>query len=213
MVAITATASSFIEGPGRACRLVSFTNCKIYAVDAPQIVDPIRVAMGEEATPLLSSNGESACVIISHGSEPVFSANELSQGEIGFLLESGGRARLSGNTIRMQKKCGVSVMLMSSDHSSTADPLEAAPSVVLDGGNLFDRCRVGVDVFCGSTGGRARDDGLTPWIPSRSSLMSSSGDGDDIRCAHRQAVFNFPAMDRHEAWMSFTASSTTFSRI
>jgi parallel beta-helix repeat protein len=159
VVVVGATSSSYADSPGRACRQVTFSSCKIYAADAPVVVDALRAAMGEEATPMLSSAGEKACVIICHGSEPVFNSNELLQGDIGFLLESGGRARLTANVIRMQKKCGVSVMLPPLDTGASA------PAVVLDGGNLFDRCRVGVDISCGGCG-RVWEDGLMAWLPN-----------------------------------------------
>ncbi|KEG13596.1 hypothetical protein DQ04_00911080 [Trypanosoma grayi] len=120
-----------------ACRKVTVTKCHIY-VTSEYYKPKDREWIGDTAT------GSPSCVLISRGACPVFTFNELLEGFIGFTFEFAGSAVLEGNVICNQKQCGILAIV--DEKSYSADTKEQ--NLRITGGNLIDRCHIGIDVHC-----------------------------------------------------------------
>ncbi|KAH9593032.1 Right handed beta helix domain [Trypanosoma melophagium] len=120
-----------------ASRRVTVTKCHIYVT--PDVFKPKDREWISDAV-----SGPPVCVTISRGACPVFSYNELLQGNIGFKFEFAGSASLEGNGIFNQKICGILAIV--DDKSYTSE--SKAQNLRISGGNIIDRCLIGIDVKC-----------------------------------------------------------------
>ncbi|ORC91667.1 uncharacterized protein TM35_000052630 [Trypanosoma theileri] len=120
-----------------ACRKVTVTKCHIYVT--PDVFKP-----KDREWSVDGIAGPPVCVIISRGAAPVFSYNELLQGNIGFKFEFAGSASLEGNGIYNQKICGILAIVDERNFISESK----TQNLRISGGNLIDRCLIGIDVQC-----------------------------------------------------------------
>ncbi|KAG5501431.1 hypothetical protein JKF63_03244 [Porcisia hertigi] len=124
-------------------------------------VEHCRFSISEDGSRSTSSNGpaggaggaatggctniamSACCIVLSQWAAPTIAMNEFLEGEIGVLIEGPSTAKLKGNTIRLQRRCGILAIVeegfgYSQDHKTLR----------ITGDNLLDRCHVGIDVQC-----------------------------------------------------------------
>ncbi|RNF04894.1 hypothetical protein TraAM80_05032 [Trypanosoma rangeli] len=120
-----------------ACRKVTVTKCRIYL--SPEKFRPKERDWGGNEKIV----GPPSCVVIARGACPVFTYNEIIEGYVGFTFEFSGDAVLEGNSICNQKHCGILVIVDERSYSSNIKQ-----NVRITGGNVIDRCLIGVDIRC-----------------------------------------------------------------
>ncbi|RNF12042.1 uncharacterized protein Tco025E_06646 [Trypanosoma conorhini] len=120
-----------------ACRKVVVNACRIYVSSEMFRPKEREWGGGEKFV------GPPSCVVISRGACPVFKYNELLEGFVGFTFEFSGAAVLEGNSIYNQRHCGILVVVDERSYSS-----DAKQNVRITGGNVIDRCLIGVDIHC-----------------------------------------------------------------
>ncbi|PBJ79171.1 hypothetical protein BCY84_03121 [Trypanosoma cruzi cruzi] len=139
-VKVHATQSGFddkIPVENLACRKVSISKCRIYVTS--EIFRP------KEREWMVTEKlvGLPSCVLVSRGACPVFTYNEILEGFIGVTFESAGATVLEGNSIYNQKSCGILVLV---DEKNPYP--DAKQNLRISGGNVIDRCLIGIDVHC-----------------------------------------------------------------
>ncbi|GET89728.1 hypothetical protein, conserved [Leishmania tarentolae] len=116
------------------CSEVVVTHCR-FSIDS--------VSSFASGKAVMSSGGSACSMILTHGAAPAIASNEFMEGEIGVLMEGPGTAKLKGNVIRCQRRCGILALVeeglgYAQDHQTLR----------IMGDNIIDRCRVGIDVQC-----------------------------------------------------------------
>ncbi|CUG93904.1 Hypothetical protein, putative, partial [Bodo saltans] len=149
--------------PGICCRLVRFVENRISVKEGVAYADSLATqsaALGMIANsvsapiPVLSTFGEPCCALVSYSAQPLFERNEFAEGSVGIIFERLGCAVLKGNMLRMQRRCGIFFLLPEYD-AHHSDEWSMRNSVKISEHNFFDRCRIGIDVQCGSSGAKA----------------------------------------------------------
>lgn len=121
-----------------ACRKVTVTKCRIYV--SSEIFRP------KDREWVVSDTvvGKPSCVVISRDACPVFSYNEIMEGFFGFVFDFAGSAVLEGNCISRQTNSGILVIVDERNYSLDTQQ----QNLRISGGNLIDRCYIGVDIQC-----------------------------------------------------------------